>query len=327
MNVDLAAVRELGQRPKRKNKKRASLENVQQLQETIPLYSSVASGRKSADGQTRRAPAPSKQNKPRRGPQDQQNRMNPKHRSVAGQYFVRFATMNPNYPAPRPQRAPLYGAGPALYPQHGAPAAFPYAQQMANGNANGLYPANLYPPQIPMSYPMAQPPAVYPQQMAASVHPPFAPPQYAPPAANQYAPYYPYPPPPAATPYAAAPHSAAAPKSVFEATPSATNAVPVNIPQSDDGANKAVGAGKEQFGLCPMFGSAKGCRWGADCFFKHTDPNSVRFCPDFASPDGCYFGDSCFNRHQTFVFVKHGAPVPRFVPRQRSEFKEEREAM
>jgi len=206
------------------------------------------------------------------------------------------------------------------YPVHSM-----YPQNMHSVNGmSGMYPMNgVHAAPQPMNgmYPMGHPQAASMQSMAA-------------PPPRQMGAARMYPPPTRPVPAVPVPSNqygntlnqygnASSSDDTVDSVKTPPKAVAVPIPPSDGSKPKPIGAGKEQFGLCPMFGSAKGCKWGADCFYKHSDPNSVPFCPDFRSPEGCYFGDSCFNRHHTFVFVQRGAPVPQFIPQKTIEPKEE----
>lgn len=336
-----------GQRNVQKRQKSVTFGNVQQYQQSIPLYSSVAAGSKSSDGKA--VHVPMKQNKfhhRRLSPVtngvvhsgDPMQSNNPKHRHVTGQYFVRYATENPNYPSKSrarsgghalPQRvphgvpamtAPVYGYPPySVYPQHPAQSAYAYARA---GPPHPVYPPNgvsgvqypMYPqPVVPPMNGMHTMNGVNTVNGMLSMNPPMM---------RQSMPSQMYPqavPVPSASAYAM-PSTAL---SMAAASASASSGDSVHQPA----VCKPVGAGKHQFGLCPMFGSAKGCRWGGDCFYKHSDPNSVKFCPDFRKPEGCRFGDRCFNRHQTFVFVKRGDPVPKFYPQKVVEYKEAEHSM
>jgi len=431
----------LEQRPRKRTSKRGqksvsfgSSSNVQQYQQTIPLYSNVARAQ-GAKIPVNKASHPMKQNKSRRRylpptdgmvhSGDPPASQNPKHRSITGQYFVRYATENPNYPSSRARNAaarpatqvtppvygyPPYAAATAMYPSpatsaqpgygngyqayarptSGYPTLYPHTvggvsgvngvdgvngMRTMNNTVNGMTPVtameaksqllqqhyalnSLYQnvngmnmnnmSSMNMQYGvngMSAVNGVNAVNAVHGVHPsgqpmngvngmngmsgmsgmngmytnPMAPqamgaPMYPPPAR-------PVPPVPASSnPYATNQYgNASSSDDTVESIASGSKAATVPSARRPRGAPddkpKPIGAGKEQFGLCPMFGSAKGCKWGVDCFYKHSDPNSVPFCPDFASPEGCYFGDTCFNRHQTFVFVKHGAPIPKFIPK------------
>jgi len=391
-----------------------SFENVQQYHEKIPLYSNIASGAQTFDAGTR-GHYTAKNHNLRADVQTATNGIihsgdpvrakNPKHRNVSGQYFVRFATENPNYPSSARKKPvittpnTMNGAATAYPPQpayphavNGAASAYPpqyygasYQHQMQAVNAmngvqgmnamntmNGMNPMNPYGAMNAnmnpagngmavmnmnmntmngMMAPQCQP-APVPESVAlngynVNFHPGYGigvgvQPQPPPPMQMQMQmpmarmpPNHAVPAPPVAlsTPSSSSTHTVPlavsrlnsnhgqghAPKSVVEAAQSSPKPMMVRIPRSDDRHPKPVGAGKQQFGLCPMFGSVKGCKWGADCFYKHNDPNSVPFCPDFSSPEGCYFGQNCFNRHQTFVFVKRGEPIPRFIRKESTE--------
>jgi len=393
---------------KKHSRKAVSFENVQQYHEKIPLYSNIASGAQTFDGGKR-------SNLPKKADHDMRKEMgiihsgdpvhakNPKHRNISGQYFVRFATENPNYPSrarkqqQQPMTAPYMMSGiptmnprqPAYpYPVNSAVTAYPqqyygasYQHQMQSVNAmNGMNPMNPYGAvnadmnvavngvaavNMNAMNGMAHPPQYFNQMQPASVpgsvsvngygvnihpgtgygvgvqpQPPLAmqmPMAQIPP--NQVGPT---PPVALSTPSSSSTHTVPQsvsglnlnvnhghqpPRSVVEAAQSSPKPMMVCIPRSNSKHPKPVGAGKQQFGLCPMFGSAKGCKWGADCFYKHTDPNSVRFCPDFSSPEGCYFGQNCFNRHQTFVFVKSGEQIPRFIRKDSVERKTQEVAL
>ena len=51
-------------------------------------------------------------------------------------------------------------------------------------------------------------------------------------------------------------------------------------------------------GVCVQYGSAKGCKWGNECWQRHDDPMSVPLCSYVFTEDGCPYGDECYDRHQ-----------------------------
>jgi len=492
---DAAAIQGLEPRRNRKNNRTVTFENVQQYQQTIPLYSSVTSGEKTANGNIGRNGYLNGNlngnliNIPIGGPMEQRPRSqrsramrrsayasslsnssassassvstigslsvdqqpsapvnsfgfvhsgdpppskNPKHRSITGQYFVRYATENPNYPsrARKTNPAPVYGhpmhpVGPTTpnvgttttrtaysytttqtYPMNpiqgmngmngmngmvgingmagmppmtgmngmggvnamngmnGYNGAHSYGLNGMNGmngmggingingmgGGSAMYGTNGYNPNgyAPNGYaangyaPNGYTPSgsingsalngYTPNghavnglngdaSTASTVYPPI-PSNHS----NGYITYYPKDTPRRkprnrlpifSSSVSDAGDSGYTPKSAIEAAQSTPKPVAVKIPKGDTGTPKSPGEGKQQFGLCPKFGSAMGCRWGRNCFYKHSDPNSVEFCPDFYKEKGCSFGNKCFFRHQTFVFVKRGDPIPGFIPKKK----------
>ena len=48
---------------------------------------------------------------------------------------------------------------------------------------------------------------------------------------------------------------------------------------------------------CRLYGSARGCNYGARCYFSHEDPESVPICRQFGNTQSCRFGNNCKYRH------------------------------
>eukprot|EP01084_Bolivina_argentea_P033363 61708_1 len=55
--------------------------------------------------------------------------------------------------------------------------------------------------------------------------------------------------------------------------------------------------------LCKYFGSAMGCSYGNECWFSHSNPNSVALC---RNKDNCKFGNKCRFRHEEWELVTDG---------------------
>ena len=50
---------------------------------------------------------------------------------------------------------------------------------------------------------------------------------------------------------------------------------------------------------CRYYGSMTGCRYGSNCRYSHSNPNSVPFCT-FYQTNSCRFGNNCRFRHRNF---------------------------
>eukprot|EP01084_Bolivina_argentea_P014510 27121_1 len=48
---------------------------------------------------------------------------------------------------------------------------------------------------------------------------------------------------------------------------------------------------------CKYYGSMRGCRYGNNCRYRHSNPNDVRFCHYY---NNCQFGNNCRFRHIDF---------------------------
>lgn len=51
---------------------------------------------------------------------------------------------------------------------------------------------------------------------------------------------------------------------------------------------------------CKYYGSVKGCRYGNNCRYSHSNPNSVPLCHYYGNNNNCHFGSSCKFRHTNF---------------------------
>eukprot|EP01084_Bolivina_argentea_P172100 298123_1 len=71
--------------------------------------------------------------------------------------------------------------------------------------------------------------------------------------------------------------------------------------------------------ICRYYGSMKGCRYGNNCRYSHSDPNSVPLCYYY---NNCEFGNNCKFRHINFQLQSYTGYNASYIPQATTNYNQ-----